>query len=52
MSAKLDEMMERVCMLEDLFESAVAEDDRCTARKVLLELEEINKQLDELEREL
>lgn len=51
MSAKLNEMMERVCMLEDLFESAVAEDDRWTANKALLELDEINKQLDELERE-
>ena len=48
---KLNALMERVCMLEDLYETAMKEDDRWTANRVLLELEEINNYLDSDENE-
>jgi hypothetical protein len=50
-SNKLIEMVDRVNMLQDLHETAVAEDDRWTARLVLEELELINQKLDEMENE-
>lgn len=51
MTAKLNELLDKVNMLEDVYETAMAEDDRWTANKALMELEEINKQLDKLENE-
>ena len=48
---KLNALMTRVYDLEDLFETAKAEDDRWTANMCLLELDEINATLDKLERE-
>ena len=43
--------MKRVYDLEDLFETAKAEDDSWTVNRVLLELEEINNYLDSDENE-
>jgi hypothetical protein len=48
---KLNALMNRVNQLEDLYETAKAEDDRWTANMCMLELDEINKTLDELENE-
>jgi hypothetical protein len=48
---KLNALMERVCMLEDLYETAMKEDDRWTVNRVLLELEEIDNYLDSDENE-
>ena len=48
---KLNALMKRVYDLEDLFETAKAEDDSWTANRVLLELEEINNYLDSDENE-
>jgi hypothetical protein len=48
---KLNALMNRVNQLEDLYETAKAEDDRWTANMCLLELDEINATLDKLERE-
>jgi len=48
---KLNALMNRVNQLEDLYETAKAEDDRWTMNTALLELDEINKTLDELENE-
>jgi len=50
-SNKLIEMLETVNMLQDLHETAVAEDDRWTARLVLEELELIIKKINEMENE-
>lgn len=43
--------MNRVNQLEDLYETAKAEDDRWTMNMAQIELDEINKTLDELENE-
>lgn len=51
MHDKLSDLMGRVNLLEDLYETAKAEDDRWTMNTALLELDEINKTLDELENE-
>jgi hypothetical protein len=48
---RLKELMDKVNMLEELFETAMAEDDRWTANKAKAELEEINRELTELENE-
>jgi len=48
---KLNALMNRVNQLEDLYETAKAEDDRWTMNMVQIELDEINKTLDELEKE-
>ena len=48
----LKEMIDSVNMLQDLHETAVAEDDRWTARLVLEELELINEKLAQIEDEL
>lgn len=48
---RLNELMDKVNKLEDLYETATAEDDRWTANMCLLELEEINRELAELEEE-
>jgi hypothetical protein len=48
---KLNALMNRVNQLEDLYETAKAEDDRWTMNMVQIELDEINKTLDELENE-
>lgn len=45
----LKKMLDRVNMLQDLHETAVAEDDRWIARMILLELDSINKKLAEME---
>lgn len=47
----LKEMLDRVNMLQDLHETAVAEDDRWTASMILEELDCINKKLAEIENE-
>jgi hypothetical protein len=47
----LNEMLDRVNMLQDLHETAVAEDDRWTARLVLEELDFINEKLAQIENE-
>lgn len=47
----LKEMLDRVNMLQDLHETAVAEDDRWTASMILEELDFINKKLAEMENE-
>ena len=43
--------MDKVNELSDLYETAEAEDDRWTMNKCILELAEINKEVDELEKE-
>lgn len=48
---KLNALNDRANMLHDLYETAVAEDDRWTANRVMAELDEINKEVDELENE-
>ena len=48
---RLNELQDKVKMLEDLYETAEAEDDRWTMNKCWQELEEINKEIDELESE-
>ena len=47
----LFEMLDRVNMLQDLHETAVAEDDRRAARLILVELELINEKLAQIENE-
>lgn len=47
----LKEMLDRVNMLQDLHETAVAEDDRRAARLILVELELINEKLAQIENE-
>ena len=48
---RLNELMDKVNKLEDLYETAEAEDDRWTMNKCLMELAEINKEVDQLEQE-
>ena len=48
---RLNELMDKVNKLEDLYETAEAEDDRWTMNQCMQELEEINKEVDELEKE-
>jgi hypothetical protein len=48
---KLNALMDRVYKLEDLYETAKAEDDRWTANMCLLEIDEINATLDKLDKE-
>ena len=48
---RLNELMDKVNKLEDLYETAEAEDDRWTMNQCILELAEINKEVDELEKE-
>ena len=48
---RLNELQDKVNKLEDLYETAEAEDDRWTMNKCLLELDEINEELDRLEKE-
>lgn len=43
---RLKDLGERVNMLQDLYETAEAEDDRWTMNKCWQELEEINRELD------
>ena len=49
---KLNALMNRVNQLDDLFETAKAEDDRCTANMCQLEIDEITATLDKLNKEL
>ena len=49
---RLNELMDKVNKLSDLYETAEAEDDRWTMNKCQLELDEINSELDKLEQEL
>ena len=44
--------MKKVNELSDLYETAEAEDDRWTMNKCQLELDEINRELTEIEQEL
>ena len=48
---RLNELMDKINKLEDLYVQSRAEDDSWTANKCLIELEEINKEIDELEKE-
>ena len=48
---RLNELMDKVNKLEDLYGQSKAEDDRWTMNKCLIELEEIHKEIDELEKE-
>lgn len=48
---RYNELQDKIKMLEDLYETAEAEDDRWTMNKCWQELEEINKEVDELESE-
>lgn len=48
---RLNELMDKVNKLEDLYGQSKAEDDRWTMNKCRIELEEINKEIDELEKE-
>lgn len=48
----LNKLMERVNMLQDVYETAIAEDDRWTANEALKELDLIDEKLIELEKEL
>ena len=48
---RLNELMDKVNKLEDLYETAEAEDDRWTMNKCIQELAEINKEVDQLEQE-
>lgn len=52
MTDKLNKLMERVNMLQDVYETAVAEDDRWAANEALKELDQINKEIDQIEKEL
>ena len=49
---RLNELMKKVNELSDLYETAEAEDDRWTMNKCQLELDEINRELTEIEQEL
>jgi hypothetical protein len=49
---RLNELQDKVNKLSDLYESAEAEDDRWTMNKCQQELEEINSEVTELEKEL
>lgn len=48
---RLEELMTRVNTLQDFYETALAEDDHWTVRECLLELDEINEELDKLDKE-
>ena len=48
---RLNELMDKVNKLEDLYETAEAEDDQWTMNKCMMELAEINKEVDQLEQE-
>ena len=49
---KLNDMMGRVNLLEDLYETAKAKDDSWSMNVALLELNDLNKQLDQLKMNL